>query len=375
MKTITKIIDINAHIANITCEIDVSNDMPKALISFDNLGFGVVTAVKFNAKGYNSFEDVVPVDGKDKFYLIIQDINIEKNTSAKNLKATLPNEDIRRLELEECQICYADGFVSNYAGADSKKIATKQFGTFGIEKEILEAIQDIISPEATIIPKDIGTGWLCSCERYNDQDIYICSKCGAKKEDIFKITNSEFVADIRARHKRNEEERKEKTQQEEVAKKRTLKRRNIKIGTGVIAGTLLIIFIGSSVVMSGRTTKSSGDYNNFFYEKDPPSDSLFSPDYNYESGYLVLEITVDSVTRDFGYMECKGSVENTGSRTYEFVKIKGAFVDSDGNVIDTDWTYAVGSEGLAPGEKKTFELSVPENPEIDSCSVSLLNFD
>ena len=55
------------------------------------------------------------------------------------------------------------------------------------------------------------------------------------------------------------------------------------------------------------------------------------------------------------------------------MKIKGSFKDKDGNVLDTDWTYVVGSEGLAPSETKTFEISVPSNSKIDSCSVSLIN--
>jgi hypothetical protein len=55
----------------------------------------------------------------------------------------------------------------------------------------------------------------------------------------------------------------------------------------------------------------------------------------------------------------KGSVQNNGKKTYKYVKVRGAFIDRTGKTIDTDWTYAVGSEGLRPGEKSSFRMSVP----------------
>ena len=116
MRTIQKTIDINAHIEELKCEINVDAGNTIAKISFVNLGFGDITAIKFNACGYNSFGDIVPVDGKEKFFLIIQDVMIAKNESATDLKAKLPNADIKKLDLEECQICYADGSVATYMG-------------------------------------------------------------------------------------------------------------------------------------------------------------------------------------------------------------------------------------------------------------------
>ena len=55
--------------------------------------------------------------------------------------------------------------------------------------------------------------------------------------------------------------------------------------------------------------------------------------------------------------------------------MKGAFKDSSGNVLDTDSTYVVGSEGLAPGESSSFRLSVDKDSKITDCSVSILDFD
>ena len=113
---------------------------------------------------------------------------------------------------------------------------------------------------------------------------------------------------------------------------------------------------------------SSGDlkYNGKTYKRD-----------NYSSNniYSDLNITVESVSSNSSYTNCTGKIKNNGTTTYYDVKVKGSFKDSFDNVIDTDWTYAVGSEGLAPGESKKFSLSVVEDHDIKSCTVDLLNFD
>ena len=45
-----------------------------------------------------------------------------------------------------------------------------------------------------------------------------------------------------------------------------------------------------------------------------------------------------------------GTATNNSETYIEFVRIKVHLYDSNGKVIDTEWTYAVGAEGLAPGE-------------------------
>ena len=449
MKTEKMIFDVNSHITNITCTVSVDGDASKALISFDNLGYGTVTAVKFNAIGYNSFGDIVQIGGKDKFFLIIQDISIETNSTAKDLKAKLPNGDIRSLELEECQICYLDGSVTSYAGKDYRGIDVEVFEEYGSEKETIEAIRDIISVDAKYIPQDFDNGWLCSCGRFNTIAFTDCSKCGVKKQEIFRITDSDYVVELIAKHRKNEEDRQEKTRKEAKEKEKAARSRNIKIGIVAITGIILATFIGHAVIMSGRSTYSSesemrsalqGTYT--YYDDDDgkaskqiviegdtaiykwsfsgsedlessitwdykngkihtfedlivtnqgdlkdgsdifkkggflsTSDTSFSSSYSNESGYRVLDISADSITSNSGYTICSGSVKNNGTKTYKFIQLKGAFKDSNGNVVDTDWTYAAGSEGLAPGESTTFRLSVNKNSDIDSCYVSLLDYD
>ena len=48
----------------ISCQVLTEAGKAKANISFENHGFEKITAVKFNAKGYNLFGDVVNIFGK-----------------------------------------------------------------------------------------------------------------------------------------------------------------------------------------------------------------------------------------------------------------------------------------------------------------------
>ena len=49
-------------------------------------------------------------------------------------------------------------------------------------------------------------------------------------------------------------------------------------------------------------------------------------------------------------------VFNGGSASVSFVKVEAEFLDGADNVIDKDWTYAVGAEKLSPGQAKSFEI-------------------
>lgn len=128
-------IDENAHIQNLCCEVNLDGGIPKATISFDNLGYGVITAIKFCAQGFNAFNDIVLIEGKGSFFLIVQDISIDKNSHAEGLTVQLPDSDIRRLELKESQICFADGTVATYKGAKEKEFELDSFEEPETEEE------------------------------------------------------------------------------------------------------------------------------------------------------------------------------------------------------------------------------------------------
>ena len=75
------------------------------------------------------------------------------------------------------------------------------------------------------------------------------------------------------------------------------------------------------------------------------------------------------------YITAKSTITNTSSETVYYVKVKANFLSESGTVIDTDWTYAVGSEGLAPYESKRFDLMIENSWLIDSVEFSILDYD
>lgn len=173
----------------------------------------------------------------------------------------------------------------------------------------------------------------------------------------------------------------------------------VGIAAAVVAGIALVVilcvFLGSRASQCGvsgcsNTAVQGGDYCTVHTclesgcKRQRASDSLYcyahkpstsyastQPVQTYERMEDVLDISGVKIESNSSYTICTGSIKNTGNNTYDFVKVKGAFKNSKGDVIDTDWTYAVGSEGLAPDESTTFRMSVSKDTSIKSCDVTV----
>lgn len=121
MKNVTKTIDVNAYIVNVKSQVSTDVDGTKAIISFDNLGYGVITAVN-------------------------------KNASATEIKVKLPSNEIKRLELEECQICYTNGTVSTYQGKNEIDFELEEFTYVEQERVELNALKDVFDAKVAYNP-------------------------------------------------------------------------------------------------------------------------------------------------------------------------------------------------------------------------------
>lgn len=55
--------------------------------------------------------------------------------------------------------------------------------------------------------------------------------------------------------------------------------------------------------------------------------------------------------------------------------VKGSFTNSQGEVVETGDTYAVGGEGLAPGESTSFKIYCDKNISIQDCHVTVYDYD
>ena len=122
---------------------------------------------------------------------------------------------------------------------------------------------------------------------------------------------------------------------------------------------------------NARSGYSNYCYSHYLlYDNDTSKGSYHKPVYSYELKISNVKITSNSV-----YTVAEGTITNNSDTTVSCVEIKGAFKTSSGVVVDTDWTYAVGSEGLSPGESSKWEMSVSKDRSITNCTVTVLDFD
>ena len=94
------------------------------------------------------------------------------------------------------------------------------------------------------------------------------------------------------------------------------------------------------------------------------------------SKYLGLELNVTNIKKSGSYSYVYCTIENVSSlygipTMYRYIKVKAIFKDIRGNIIDTDWTYAIDSVWLNSGETKTFYFMV-NNTNVYSASLSIL---
>ncbi|MGN0611906.1 MAG: FxLYD domain-containing protein [Ruminiclostridium sp.] len=124
--------------------------------------------------------------------------------------------------------------------------------------------------------------------------------------------------------------------------------------------------------IDGCTNKIAAGKNYCYIHSQTASSGLT---YTPEVAEDVLDFSNIEISHNSSYTVCTGTIKNNGRRTYTFVEVKGKFKNASGTVLDTDWTYAVGSDGLAPGESTTFRLSVKKDTAITKCTIEILDYD
>lgn len=158
------------------------------------------------------------VNGQDKFFLIVQDIKIERNEHVTDLKAKLPNGDIKKLDIQECQICYADGTVVSYAGEEKLSFEVEEFEN----SESKAAIKKIYGKKVKYKVKEFEQGWICTCGRYNTCENSRCSLCENAKKDLFAMCSEDGMNQIIEKYNNIREEEKRVAVEEGKKKKREL---------------------------------------------------------------------------------------------------------------------------------------------------------
>ena len=71
----------------------------------------------------------------------------------------------------------------------------------------------------------------------------------------------------------------------------------------------------------------------------------------------------------------KGFIKNDGSVSYTYVKAEVTYLDADGNVLDTDWTYAVDSQPLKPNDRRSYEIRSTKVDGVTHCKQTITEFE
>lgn len=87
---------------------------------------------------------------------------------------------------------------------------------------------------------------------------------------------------------------------------------------------------------------------------------------------LAMKIVDNKWYRDGNYVYVKGRVKNTSAVPVSFVRVQAEFLNKSGEVVDSDWTYGVGAEILAPGDAKSFEIVREYSSDFARCRVWVL---
>lgn len=92
------------------------------------------------------------------------------------------------------------------------------------------------------------------------------------------------------------------------------------------------------------------------------------------STYKALELTIDDATTSYGYITVEGSISNPTNNAYSYVELKVKILDKNGKVIDTENTYAVGSETLSPGDTKKWDAMLKADDRADNVEVEIVDY-
>lgn len=245
-----KVIDINAHIEDLKYRIIVENGVSIANISFSNLGYGDITAIRFEAKGYNSFGDAVLINGNENFYLSIQSIMIKKNEKAENIRIELPSSIIARMDLKEFQINYASGAVITYAGENRFAYDLDEI----INGDQLNALHRFYSGQAKYKAQEYSQGWVCSCGRFNQTEVEMCSLCNKSKTETLHIFADDNLNKLVEKYRNIHNEEVQKQEEYIERKEKERKKRNIIVAAILVVCIILAFPIGRFIVMSRRAT-------------------------------------------------------------------------------------------------------------------------
>ena len=297
MKVEKRKVDLNAIIRDLSFFIQNNSEGAWVQLHFTNATDEVISALKFRAKGKNSFDDIIQIKDDDYFQLIAQDINLKSNAVG-DVKINLPDSNIRKLELELQQVCFSDGKIvipdkPDIVDYEIELLCNSWSSQGSSEKDALDYLKGLNS-KAICYPRRIEKGWICTCGMLNKNTNIVCTNCGCRQVMIFDkctedIVNQKIVE--KKEREQKEQEEKEAQRKRELEELDRKKKRYTKIGIS-LAVVAFISLIGMLVInnikyrMPKEDTKSyKVALRNYWTLWDFSRDASY-PLYDLASGYF-----------------------------------------------------------------------------------------
>ena len=199
MNSLKMQVDLNARITDLKYSIEKENGKITFRISFTNLYFDVIKAIKFKILAYNSFDEQIRNENEDYFIVTEQDLNVKPGQSTSSVSFKSPNDEIRRITICPFKICYSDGKIIDSETPNiveySVEALEENTGTTSLDSEAsqLELLRKL-NPKSICYPLMNEKYYICSCGYYNLINNEKCICCGFEKQELFTKCTEESIS-------------------------------------------------------------------------------------------------------------------------------------------------------------------------------------
>lgn len=261
-------VDLNAYIKDVIYEIKDNNQTKSISVSFVNLCYGTITAIKLIMFAKDSFGDDIIFGNIKQFEIKRADLNIKSGKKC-SFSIEIGNYDIKKIDLVIDQIVYADGRIvkpldENVVEYEVERLSSSWSQQEHFEKDALEVLNSYLE-QAICFPKVLPLGWVCACGNLNSLESEICAVCGKKKDFIFEKCSADKIKKevelMNERKDKEDQERKANAERERlVAEKKSKNITMAVVSCVVIAIAAIIIALIINNVKYGLSKEDAAKY-------------------------------------------------------------------------------------------------------------------
>ncbi len=258
MITEKRTLDINARVTEFAYSINTHGESKTLDISFKNLNYGIITAIRMVLKAKDSFGDTVLFGDVDEYEIKRADLNIKPGNKA-SLSVEVGQYDIKIPDLKITQIVYSSGEIFDVKNPEIVEYEIERFsGNWSNEDHFDRYALDYINEynsDAICIPSSHPNGWICSCGYLNLKDEAKCRKCSKDRDtQLNKYSKNELKSAVERRERKEIEEQEERERLKKLEEEKRAKR-NKRITIGIVVAVAVIVIIIIAIVL----------YNNHVY--------------------------------------------------------------------------------------------------------------